>query len=134
MLRDDNLLRGGVGVVGRLGNFCFREALAPAEPTQARRSSPVKCSSKHVQFPDPTNPSSHVPRDLPLFATPHVSVIRGAALVSPPPSGQRSHVDPKYPAWHSSHWSPVKPVRQSHVGNMLAKSSHTPRPVQDVWQ
>ena len=34
--RDDDLLRGGV-VVGRLGNFCFREALAPAgEPTQAR--------------------------------------------------------------------------------------------------
>ena len=34
--RDDDLLRGGV-VVGRLGNFCFREKVAPAgEPTQAR--------------------------------------------------------------------------------------------------
>ena len=36
--RDDDLLRGGVGVVGRLGDFCVREKVAPAgDPTQARR-------------------------------------------------------------------------------------------------
>ena len=118
MRRDDDLLRGGV-VVGRYGF--------------ALQSSPTKFA-KHVQFPDPANPSSHLPRDLPLFATPQVSVIRGAALVSLPPSGQRSHVDPKYPAWQSSHWPPIKPVRQLHVGKGLAEPSHTPRPPHDVVQ